>query len=158
MGKFDELYKAAEALKGDRLIERIERGYPVLSDAVNAFMKAVHGFHMANPEYGLGDYFEILEQNGFSGGSLQFDAEDVDSMDARCIMAMLVFFTRAYHHSMNDMIVDYIKNGVVEKAVDRLKELEAGEKAPGPKPACRFDAYWKLCFVSLYRFDLYHES
>ena len=131
MGKFDGIYEAAEALEGDKPLERIVRGYPVLSDAVEGFMKAVHGFHTANPEYGLGVFFGILERNGFSGGALSFDAEDVASMDDRCILAMLVFFTRAYHHSMNDMIVGYIKNGVVQMAVDRLKELEGKAENAG---------------------------
>ncbi len=132
MGKFDGIYEAAEALEGDKPLERIVRGYPVLSDAVEGFMKAVHGFHMANPEYGLGDYFGILEQNGFlSGGDRLFDADTVAAMDDRCILAMLAFFTRAFRHSMNDMIVDYIKNGVVQKAVDRLKELEGKAENAG---------------------------
>ena len=125
MGKFDELFRAAEALEGDALIEGKIRGYPVLSDALTGFMKAVHGFHMANPEFGLGDYFEILEQNGFLGdGGRLFDADAVASMDEQCIMAMLVYFTRAYRHSGNTMIVDCVRDGVVGRAIERLKALD----------------------------------
>ena len=125
MSKFDGLYRAAEALEGDKLIERKVRGYPVLSEAVKGFMKAVHGFHMANPEFGLGDYFGILEQNGFLGdGGRLFDADAVAAMDEQCIMAMLVYFTRAFRHSGNTMIVDCIRDGVVGRAIERLKALD----------------------------------
>ncbi len=66
MGRFDELLKAADGMKDDRIVEEIRGGYPVYTDAVRAFESAVYTFESDNPDYELGNYWEILERNRFT--------------------------------------------------------------------------------------------
>ncbi|MBR4749058.1 MAG: hypothetical protein IK083_05760 [Abditibacteriota bacterium] len=90
------------------------------TDEVYRYKKAVYDCMNANPELELRNYREILKRNGCLDNKGQHF--DVDSMDVQCLMAMLVFFNRGEHFGFG-LIFDNLKDGVIQRAVDRLKVL-----------------------------------
>ena len=123
MGKFDELLEVADGLKGDKIVEYVKDGYPVYTDAVMRFEHAVYRFHNENPDYGLKDYWGILEQNGFVSKLIYFDLSD---KDARCVMAMLMLVIRG-ERFCEGHIAGAFNSGVVQRVFGRLRELNESE-------------------------------
>ncbi len=125
-GKFDELFGAADALKGDRLLEKSDDGETYYTDAVKYYIEAVYRFSQKNPEYDMGNYDDILMYNGFDN----YETFDVSDKDAECCMAMLIFLNRGEHFG-SDTVYRGIKCGLVERCIARLRELdEKGETKP----------------------------
>ncbi|MBR4749061.1 MAG: hypothetical protein IK083_05775 [Abditibacteriota bacterium] len=123
MGKYDELFRAAEALKGDKLIsERDEEGY-YYTDAVKKFYDEVDKIGQL-PDFCPGKDSEIVKRNGLKN-VYTFDVSD---KDAECVLAFLVYIYRG-ERFMDELTIDVIKEGVIGRAIDRLKELDAEEKA-----------------------------
>ncbi len=119
-GRFDALFRAVEALEGKKYMKFFPDGDVDYTDDVHRYMKAVYDCMNANPELGLTNYREILKRNGCLDNKGQHF--DVDSMDVQCIMAMLVFFNRGEHFGFG-LVFDNLKEGVIQRAVDRLKVL-----------------------------------
>ena len=122
-GKFDALFEAADALEGDKYFEEGDDGYPYYTDAVNRFFYEVEHFFVNNPDYDPRESRDILDRNGFEN-AYSFDLSDKDD---RCVMAL--FLSMISHERFNDGLLGTMcKNGIVQKAVARLKELEESKK------------------------------
>lgn len=90
---------------------------------VGDFEEEVYNFGENHPEYGLGQYQDILRTNGISTGIESIQNADVSHMDGKSIMALLVCAVRAERY-IQGALLDLFESGAIKKWLSRLKEID----------------------------------
>lgn len=109
---------------GDGTPERpYQMPYVSYSSEVEAFIRDLYAFVKAHGELKLNDYQEILERNGIRWDIRSMADAPAESLDAECILALLLGAVRADRFS-DGALLRFIRNGSIEKWLLRLKELD----------------------------------
>ncbi|MPN23033.1 hypothetical protein SDC9_170418 [bioreactor metagenome] len=117
---------------GDWVIDKENDGTPEhpiqmpfvnYSDIVSAFIQDVYRFMDDNEDLELNHYGEILENNGLDLDSNTIKDEDVSSMDAQCVLALIMGAVRA-ERFCDGALLDFFKSGCILKWIDRLNNIE----------------------------------
>ena len=135
MSKFAELTKYLSLLEDDNfgtwIIDRENDGTPEhpiqmpfvnYSEMVHRFIDDVYDFSDNNKDFELTRYGEILERNGLDWGSKSMREADVSSLDAQCIMALIMGAVRA-ERFCDGALLGFFKDGSIRRWLERLKEV-----------------------------------
>jgi len=132
------LTKHISALKdaefGEWIIDRQSDGsaeHPIqmpfvrYSESVVSFQNDFYLFHKENPQLDLGNYKEILENNGLSWNREVMKAADESKLDEQCLLALIMGAIRAERFS-NGALRSFLQDGSIVKWLTRLAEIENG--------------------------------
>ena len=135
MSKFAELTKYLSLLEDDNfgtwIIDRESDGtqeHPIqmpfvnYSEMVHRFIDDVYDFSNNNKDFELTRYGEILERNGLEWGSKSMSKADVSSLDAQCVMALIMGAVRA-ERLCDGALLGFFKDGSIRRWLERLKEV-----------------------------------
>ena len=135
MSKFAELTKYLPLLENDNIgswiIDRENDGTPEhpiqmpfvnYSEMVHRFIDDVYNFSDNNKDFELTRYGEILERNGLKWGSESMSEADVSSLDAQCVMALIMGAVRA-ERFCDGALLGFFKDGSIRRWLERLKEV-----------------------------------
>ena len=135
MSKFAELTKYLSLLEDDNfgtwIIDRENDGtleHPIqipfvnYSEMVHRFIDDVYDFSDNNKDFELNRYGEILERNGLEWGSKSMSEADVSSLDAQCVMALIMGAVRA-ERFCDGALLGFFKDGSIRRWLERLKEV-----------------------------------
>lgn len=138
MNKFENLIKYLRLLEDDTIgtwfIDRKNDGTPEhpiqmpfvnYTEMVHHFIDDVYDFNENNKDFGLNRYHDILEKHGLEWGSKSMSEADVSSLDAQCIMALIIGAVRA-ERFCDGALLSFFKNGSIRKWLTRLKEIDGG--------------------------------
>jgi hypothetical protein len=92
------------------------------SEMVHRFIDDVYNFSDNNKDFELTRYGEILERNGLEWGSKSMREADVSSLDAQCIMALIMGAVRA-ERFCDGALLSFFKDGSIRRWLERLKEV-----------------------------------
>jgi hypothetical protein len=137
MSKFENLTKYIPQLKDDSIgnwvIDRENDGtmehpkqmpFVNYSEMVYHFIEDVYDFEEKNKDFELPRYGEILEKNGLEWGSKSMSEADVSSLDAQCVMALIMGAVRA-ERFCDGALLGFFKDGSIKKWLKRLNEIDA---------------------------------
>ena len=135
MSKFEQLTKYIDILDEDNfgtwIIDRENDGTPErpiqipfvnYSEMVHRFIDDVYAFSDNNKDFELTRYGEILERNGLEWGSKSMREADVSSLDAQCVMALIMGAVRA-ERFCDGALLGFFKDGSIRTWLERLKEV-----------------------------------
>lgn len=135
MSKFEQLTKYIDVLDGDNfgtwIIDRkndgtlenpIQMPFVNYSEMVHRFIDDVYDFSENNKDFELNRYGEILERNGLEWGSKSMSEADVSSLDAQCVMALIMGAVRA-ERFCDGALLGFFKGGSIRRWLERLKEV-----------------------------------
>ena len=135
MSIFAELTKYLPLLENDNIgswiIDRENDGTPEhpiqmpfvnYSEMVHRFIDDVYAFSDNNKDFELNRYGEILERNGLEWGTKSMSEADVFSLDAQCVMALIMGAVRA-ERFCDGALLGFFKNGSIRRWLERLKEV-----------------------------------
>ena len=77
-----------------------------------------------NKDFELPRYREILEKNGLEWSLKSMKEADVSSLDAQCVMALIMGAVRA-ERFCDGALLGFFKNGSIKKWLKRLNEIDA---------------------------------
>lgn len=136
MSKFTELTKYLSLMEDDNIgswiIDRENDGTPEhpiqmpfvnYSEMVHRFIDDVYNFSDNNKDFELTRYGEILERNGLEWGTKSMSEADVFSLDAQCVMALIMGAVRA-ERFCDGALLDFFKDGSIRRWLKRLHELD----------------------------------
>lgn len=136
MSKFEQLTKYIDALDGDGfgtwIVDHENNGTPEhpiqmlfvnYSEMVHRFIDDVYAFSDNNKDFELTRYGEILERNGLEWGTKSMSEADVSSLDARCVMALIMGAVRA-ERFCDGALLSFFKGGSIRRWLVRLHELD----------------------------------
>ena len=131
---FAKLTGLLEELKGDEygtihhseghkgtMDDPIPWPYITYSEAVHKLIEAVYDFDKENPEYNLKSYLETIEKAGIKN----IDEVEPEKLDSYQTMAALMGIVRQ-ERFCDGLILSCLENGVVQKLLMRLKDIDAG--------------------------------
>jgi len=95
-----------------------------------------YNFVQSHPEYELGDYEDILEDNGLRWQTDSMRSADENSLDEQCVLALITGSFRADHFS-EGVLNEFIKDGYIDKWLGRLKTLDGERKPEEDKPTLK---------------------
>ena len=134
---FESLTKYLSKLNTDTLgtwiIDRENDGTPEhpiqmpfvdYSDMVHRFIDVVYEYVETCKDLELNRYGEILERNGLEWGE-SMSAADVSTLDAQCVMALIVGAVRA-ERFCDGVLLGFFRDGSIQKWLTRLKEIDGG--------------------------------
>lgn len=135
MSKFTELTKYLPLLEDDNIgswiIDRKNDGtleHPIqmpfvnYSEMVHRFIDDVYDFSDNNKDFELTRYGEILERNDLEWGSKSMSEADVSTLDAQCVMALIMGAVRA-ERFCDGALLGFFKDGSIRRWIERLKEV-----------------------------------
>ena len=135
MSKFTELTKYLSLMEDDNIgswiIDRENDGTPEhpiqmpfvnYSEMVHRFIDDVYAFSDNNKDFELTRYGEILERNGLEWGTKSMSEADVFSLDAQCVMALIMGAVRA-ERFCDGALLGFFKDGSIRRWLERLKEV-----------------------------------
>ena len=135
MSKFTELIKYLPLLEdvniGSCIVNRENDGSPDrpiqmpfvnYSEMVHRFIDDVYDFSDNNKDLELTRYGEILERNGLEWGSKSMSEADVSSLDAQCVMALIMGAVRA-ERFCDGALLGFFKDGSIRRWLERLKAV-----------------------------------
>ena len=93
------------------------------SDVVRAFIQDIYKCMDANEDMGLNHCRKILEKNGIEWSRDSMKDADIASLDAQCIMALIIGAHRA-DRFCEGALYDFFKSGCIEKWLNRLKAID----------------------------------
>lgn len=93
--------------------------YPVYTESVHQFIKAVYEFDDNNPKYNLKDYMGIMEKKGIQ----DIDDLKVDELDEEAVLAVLMCIVRQ-ERFCDGLILSNLENGTIQSLLKRLKEID----------------------------------
>ena len=136
MSKFAELTKYLSLLENDNIgswiIDRENDGTPEhpiqmpfvnYSEMVHRFIDDIYDFSDNNKDFELTRYGEILERNGLEWGTKSMSAADVSSLDAQCVLALIMGAVRA-ERFCDGALLGFFKDGSIRRWLERLKALD----------------------------------
>lgn len=110
--------------ENDGTIEHPQRlPYVIYTKLADDFIKDVYEFIKQNEDLGLRRYFDILEENGLIWNMESMSNADVSSLDAKCIVALIVGAVRAEGYQEGALLA-FFDNGCILRWLERLKEME----------------------------------
>ena len=134
--KFEILTKYIQQMKddkfGDWIIDRENDGTPErpihlpfvnYSEGVESFLRDVSQFMEDNKDFDLYRYREILEDNGIEWDSVSMSEADVSSLNAQCVMALIMGAIRA-ERFCDGALLEFFQDGSILKWLERLKEID----------------------------------
>ena len=98
------------------------------SSTVNNFTHDVYAFVDDHQEMSLNRYQDILEANGIKWGEVPIDSVKVEDLNAQCVLALILGAVRAERFCDGALLRSF-ENGMIERCLLRLKELEAEEES-----------------------------
>ena len=87
------------------------------------FIDDVYSFEEAHAEMDLNHYSDILEANGIKWRMDSMSTVSIDSLDAKCVLAMILGAVRA-ERFCDGALLRFFKNGSIARWLERLKELD----------------------------------
>lgn len=110
--------------RGDGTPERpYQMPFVSYSHEVEAFVRDIYAFEKAHRELKLNDYQEILGRNGIRWDMRSMTDAPAESLDAECILALLLGAVRA-EKFVDGALLRFIRNGSIERWLERLKDLD----------------------------------
>ena len=100
----------------------IHMPYVNYSEMVINFIEDIYVFEEKNKDFELTSYNKILKMNGIKWGQKSMAEADVSSLDAQCIMALIMGAVRA-DRFCEGALLGFFKDGSIKKWLKRLKEL-----------------------------------
>ena len=97
--------------------------YVKYSKTVECFVNDVYEFMDDHMDFELNRYGEILEKNGLQWDLKSMSEADVSSLDAQCVMALVMGVIRA-DRFFEGTLLDFLKDGSICKWLRRLDEIE----------------------------------
>lgn len=91
---------------------------------VNDFMEDLYQFSESHPQYKLTNYQIILEKNGLKWGGDEMRNADVDSLDAQCVLALIMGAVRSERFCDGTLLGFFIE-GYISKWLKRLAGIDA---------------------------------
>ena len=138
MSKFDILTKYINRIQagslGKWVIDKENDGTPEhpiqmpfvdYSEMVHNFIDDVYKFEVNNKDMNLTSYGDILEQNGFAWGTESMKSADISSLNAQCVLALIMGAVRA-ERFCDGVLLDFFESGSVLKWLERLKTIDEG--------------------------------
>lgn len=136
MSRFEPLTKYIPLIKSDNIgewvVDRVNDGtpeHPIQMPYVN-YSKTVDFFHddlfnfcALHPEFEHVKYSETLEACGIKWSGESMKSADVLTLDANCVIALLVGAVRAERFS-DGALLDFFNSGSILHWLERLKELD----------------------------------
>jgi hypothetical protein len=111
--------------ENDGTVEKpIQMPFVNYSDIVSAFIHDVYTCKDDNEDMELNRYGEILEKNGLEWGIESMKEAEVSSLDAQCVMALILGAVRA-ERFCDGALLDFFESGCIEKWLNRLKEIDS---------------------------------
>lgn len=104
----------------------IQMPYVNYSRLVRDFEDIIYEFKKQNPDYELNHYDSILKLNGIELSMESMTEKNVDNLNGKCIMAMLMGAVRT-ERFCDGALLGFFKNGVIKKCLERLKEIDGGQ-------------------------------
>lgn len=143
MNKFEQLIKYIPLIQDDKfgewIIDKENDGTPEnpihmpfvnYSQTVDSFHEDLYKFCEEHPEYEHTCYGETLEANGLKWGMESMEAADASSLDAKCVIALLMGAVRA-EHFCDGALLGFFKSGCILRWLQRLKSIEEGGVSNG---------------------------
>ena len=93
------------------------------SNEVEAFVRDIYAFEKAHRELKLNDYQEILGRNGIRWDMRSMTDAPAESLDAECILALLLGAVRA-EKFVDGALLSLVHNDSIERWLERLKDLD----------------------------------
>lgn len=98
-------------------------GRGAFSAAVRCLVTELSHFVHGHPEYNLTRYADVLEEYGLQWNGEVMENADVENLDGRGVMALLVGAYRA-DHMCEGAICNFGENGCILKWLERLKAID----------------------------------
>lgn len=100
----------------------IQMPFVSYSEMIDHFIDDVYEFSESHKDFGLNRYGEILEKNGLEWNAKSMSEADVSSLDAQCVMALLMGAVRA-ERFCDGALLSFFNDGSVRRWLERLKEV-----------------------------------
>ena len=111
-------------LENDRTQKHtIQMPYVKYSKTVECFVNDVYEFMDDHMDFELNRYVEILEKNGLQWDLKSMSGADVSSLDAQCVIALIMGVIRA-DRFFEGTLLDFLKDGSISRWLRRLDEIE----------------------------------
>lgn len=136
MSKFDILTRYIPIIQADSIGELVIDNendgtleYPIqmpfvdYSEMVDNFIDDVYAFEESNKDMELTRYEDILKDNGLEWDSESMKNADISSLNAQCVLALLMGAVRA-ERFCDGALLDFFKNGYMLKWLERLQSIE----------------------------------
>ena len=136
MSKFDILTKYIPIIQADSIGEwvidnendgtlehPIQMPFVDYSEMVDNFIDDVYAFEESNKDMELTRYGDILKENGLEWGTDFMKDADVSSLNAQCVLALLMGAVRA-ERFCDGALLDFFKSGYILKWLERLQNIE----------------------------------
>lgn len=98
----------------------IQMPFVKYNNLVDSFVQEFYQFSEINKEYGLKNYFYILNSNGIKS---DIESVDVNLLDAQCVLALIMYTVRA-ENFCDGALLGSLKNGSIIKWLKRLKDID----------------------------------
>ena len=95
------------------------------SEMVSNFIDDVYTFEESNKDMELTRYEDILKDNGLEWDSESMKNADISSLNAQCVLALIMGAVRAERFS-DGALLDFFESGSVLKWLERLKTIDKG--------------------------------
>jgi ADP-ribosylglycohydrolase len=105
-------------------------------DYFNQFYIEFYNYVQSHPEYELGEYEDILEENDLCWETHSMRSANENNLDEQCILALITGAFRADHFSWG-VLSEFIKDGYIDKWLGRLKVIDRERKPEKDKPALK---------------------
>ncbi|OCN05229.1 hypothetical protein A4S06_02265 [Erysipelotrichaceae bacterium MTC7] len=117
---------------GEWIVDNVNDGskeHPIQFPFVNysiiirELQQDIYLFNDEHPEYGLNNYYEILEQSHISWDSESMLDANIDELEGTTIMALLIAAVRS-ERFCDGAFLNFLEKGAVYKWLKRLKEID----------------------------------
>lgn len=109
---------------GDGTIEHpFQMPYMNFNELVNMFVDEFYHFSENHPEYQLTSYGSILESNGLKWDDDSMGHSDIDTLDEKCILALIMGAIRV-DRFCNGALLSFFMDGYILKWLKRLKAID----------------------------------
>lgn len=97
------------------------------SEIEKKLIEEIYAIKEANPELGIHNYTDVLEENGFEWSDESLRNADISTFDATCLLAMIFAIVRADRFS-EGILLRYLEEGIILGWLRRLKSLCGNDK------------------------------
>lgn len=98
--------------------------YLNLNDLVESFVQEFYEFSHSHTEYKINEYHTILEKNGIKWEDKSMRNVDINSVDAECILALIMGTIRA-ERFCDGALLGFFKDGFMLELLKKLKSLDS---------------------------------
>ncbi|MCD7784375.1 MAG: DUF6508 domain-containing protein [Oscillospiraceae bacterium] len=106
----------------------IQMPFVLYTQIVDELISSIYTFTNEHPEYELRLYGDILKDNGIEWELNSMKNADVSKLDSKCVLALLTGAVRA-ERFCDGALLDFFKNGCIEKWLERLEEIDNTERS-----------------------------